>query len=291
MAGLSILDLPFPPDQWRVDQHSAGFESPEKAAREDADRSGMLRKRATKLTGKRRARTLALADLLDPKVTPEIPNTPASARYIRHQRIRIISWVWKAVAEDPTGEVARFDVIKPAWAVDRRGLRKTRSKQLCREFRADLNRAALKVKPGGAAKCDGFLIAFIHGEHEIRSKLFQPHWHLVATGDWVAVVKRLKEMKAYDPTTRVNLPIRQTKKLHNLAYAMTYLLKIYWSGTWRGKVSGQKNPRRRRKPVRIKEPFHTDVLLWLHRQSLKDIIVMMKVRAGVEGLIVKSVYE
>ena len=291
MAGLSITDFALAPDEWSVDQQSQDFESAQFAAREDAKRARMLRKRASKLTGTRRSRMLALADKLDPQLTPEIPKTPASARYIRSQRIRIISWTWKAVAEDSTGKVARFDVIKPAWAVDRKGLRKTKSKRICNEFRADLNRAALKLKPGGAAQCNGFLIAFLHGEHESRSKLFQLHFHVVATGDWVAVLDRLKKVKAYRPTKRVKRPVRARRKLDDLAYALTYLLKLYWPGKWRGKVSGQKNQRRRRKHGRISEPYHSDVLLWLNNQSLKDLVVMMKVRAGTEGLIVKSVYE
>lgn len=286
MSGLPITDLPWPLDELRVDEHSRSFESAEFAAKEDAKRSEMLRKRATKLLGKRRARTLALADLLDPILTPEIPKAPASARYVRDQRIRIIGAVWKAVAEDPTGTIARFDVIKPAWAVDRKGLRETKSKQLCHEFRADLNRAALKVKPGGASRCDGFLIAFLHGEHESQSKLFQLHFHIIATGDWVAVVERLKKVKAYRPTKRVTRPVRASRKLDDLAYALSYLLKIYWPGKWRGKVSGQKNQRRRRKHGRISEPYHSDVLLWLHKQSLKDMVVMMNVRAGKNGLVV-----
>ena len=93
MSGLSLTDLQCPPDEWRVDLHSAFFETAEFAAKEDAKRARMLRKRATRLTGKRRARMLALADLLDPEVTPGIPATPASARYIRQQRIRIIGAV------------------------------------------------------------------------------------------------------------------------------------------------------------------------------------------------------
>ena len=208
MPGLSITDLQLLLHEWRVDIHAVGFETAEFAAKEDAKRARMLRKRAKRSFGKRRARLFALADLLDPIVTPEIPNTPASARYIRDQRIRI-GWVWKAVAEDPTGKVARFDVIKPAWAVDRKCLRKTKATQLCNEFRADLNRAAMKVKPGGASKCNGFLIAVLHGEHEIRSKLFQLHFHIIATGDWVAVVERLKKVKAYKPTKRVTRPVRE----------------------------------------------------------------------------------
>lgn len=119
MAGLSITDLLSPPDESRVDLHSLRFESADKAARERAPRAKMLRKRATNLIGSRRGRTLALAELLDPAVTPEIPDTPASARYIRHQRISIISWVWKAVAEDTTGTVARLrgDQARPGQSI------------------------------------------------------------------------------------------------------------------------------------------------------------------------------
>lgn len=291
MAGLSITDLPMPPDEWRPDLHALGFEPEAFATEEDAGRAMMLRKFAKGREGKRRARLLALADLLDPEVTPEIPNTPASARFLRHQRIRIIGWVWKAVAEDLTGDVARFDVIKPCWAVDRKGLRRRQPNQLCEEFRADLNRVAAKVKPEGASGCRGFLFAVLHGEHEIQSKLFQLHFHVIATGDWVTVVEGLKNMKAYKPTQRVIRPVRARRKLKDLAYALTYLIKLYWPGKWCGNVSGQKNVRRRRQHGRITEPYHSDVLLWLDQWRLGDLIVMRNLKPGKDGLIIKSVFE
>lgn len=291
MAGKGVTDLPRPPDEWRVDLHSMRFESAEFAACEDATRARILRKRVRNLSGKRRGRMLALADLLDPKVTPEIPKTPASARYIREQRIRIISWVWKAAAEDETGTVARFDVIKPSWAVDRNGLRKTKARALSRQFRTELDRAVKKVVRGCASACRGFLIAIMHGEHESRSKLYQPHWHLIATGDWVSVVKALKKVKAYRRTRRVKRPVRARTKLNDLAYALTYLLKLYWPGKWAGKVSGKRTKRRNRGHQRIKEPFHSDLLLWLHQHDLKDMVLMMNARACSSGLKTKSVHE
>ena len=291
MSRRSIADCRWPDDPWRVDLHSPGFEAPDAAVKEDAKRARMLCKRAKNLTGKRRSRMLGLADLLDPKVTPETPQKLASARYMREQRIRITGAVWQLVAEDPTGKVARFDVIKPSWAFDRKALKKQDGRRLREEFRADLNRAAKKVKPGGAAECTGFLFAVLHGEHETQAELFQIHWHLVATGDWVAVVDRLKGMKAYKPTDRVKRPIRKRKKLHDLAYALTYLLKSYWPGKWCGKVSGQASKRRRRKHGRIPEPQHSDVLMWLDRWDLEDLCLLMKVSVGKEGLVVKTVHE
>jgi hypothetical protein len=291
MAGLNITGLPWPSDEWRVDLHSRGFETEAFASKEDSKRARMLRKRAMKLSGKRRVKMLALADQLDPAITPKIPISPTSARYIHEQRIRITGWIWKAVAEDETGTVARFDVIKPSWAVDRNGLRRIKARTLSKQFRTELNRSAAKVVKGGASARKGFLIAILHGDHEAQSGLYQPHWHLVATGDWVSVVEHLKKVKAYRRTKRVKRPIRARSKLTDLAYALSYLLKLYWPGKWSGKVSGKGTQRRTRKHQRIREPFHSALLLWLHTQDLKDMVLLMNVRAGKNGLKIKSVYE
>lgn len=291
MARLSIADLQWPDDEWRVDLHSRGFETVAFAANEDAKRARKLRKQAKRRKGKRQRRLLALADQLDPSVTPDTPATLASARFMRDLRIRIIGHIWQAVAQDQTGKVARFDVIKPAWACDRRSLKRKKPASLKAEFRADLLRAATKVISGGAASCRGFLCAMLHGEFESEEELFQLHWHVVATGDWVAVLDRLKKTKAYKRTTRVNRPVRARRNLYDLAYALTYLLKLYWPGKWAGKVSGQSRKRRRRKHGRIPEPYHSDALLWLQRWQVSDLALLIRIRAGKEGLVVNSVHQ
>jgi hypothetical protein len=57
----------------------------------------MLRRLAC--TDNEHAETLRnLADRIDPHVTKH-PETPASSRYMRRQRIRVISAVWKLVYE------------------------------------------------------------------------------------------------------------------------------------------------------------------------------------------------
>jgi hypothetical protein len=292
VSGRGIADMPCLSDEWRVDLHSRGFESPEAAHSEDAEqRAPRLRRWAAEHKGNASTRAMALADRLDPAVTPEIPKTPASARYVREQRIRIISHVWKAVAEDQTGTIARYDVIKPGWACSSRGLGKKSPFKLNREFRRELERAAAKVVEGGSSNCRGFLFAVLHGDFEKRSKLFQPHWHLVATGDWVPVVEHLRTVKAYQPTERVRTPIRARRKFDDLAYALTYLMKLYWPSKWQGKVSGQKTERRSRKPQRIPEPHHSRLLLWMDRWSIQDLVLTMNVRVGKSGLVVKSVFE
>ena len=207
---------------------------------------------------------------------------------MREQRIQVIGAVWKAVDEDKTGKVARFDVIKPAWACDRKALRRKSPSRLKSEFRTELNRAAKKLKPGGAAACSGFLFASVHGDFETNRGLYQLHWHIVATGDWVDVIHKLRTVKAYKKTEAVKRPIRKSTKLRDHAYGLTYILKSYWPGKWKGEVSGQKNERRNRKHFRIPEPFHSDALLWLNKWNLDDLILMIGVEVRKEGLHVKN---
>ena len=227
MVGLSIMDLLPPKRRYRVDLHSPGFETRTMAAAEDAVRAKQLRKWAKGRKGKRARRVRALADLLDPKLHPYTLQTLASARYMREQRIRIIGAVWKLVDTDQTGETVRFDVIKPGLACRRKGFRRLSAAKLRNEFRADLKRAAAKLHPGGAAKCEGFVYAALHGDYEVVNKPFQPHFHVVATGDWVAVIDKLRYMRGYTPTKRVKRPIRARRKLTDLAYALSYVLKSY----------------------------------------------------------------
>lgn len=285
MPGLSITDLPLPEQRYRVDLHSPGFETRKKAAAEDALRATQLRKQAKGGKGKRARRARALANRLDPKLHPDTPQTPASARYMREQRIRIIGAIWKQVATDRTGKVARFDVIKPKWATEVEDFRRSSATAIRAEFRADLRRTAAKLYPGGAGECEGFIYAPIHGEHEVVAGLYQTHFHVIATGDWVAVVDKLRDMRGYGKTKRVKRPIRARRKLTDMAYALTYLLKSYWPGKWCGKVSGQASKRRRRKHGRIPEPHHTEVLLWLDRRTLPELTLMMGIRITKSGLV------
>jgi len=280
----NISHLPPPAERYRVDILSHSFETDLAAAREDSLRAKKLRKRADQCKkGKRRASLLVLADLLDPAVTPDTPETLASARYLREQRIKIIGALWKAVDTDMTGQVVRFDVIKPSWACDLDGLRKESSRRLKAEFRADLLRAAsrLKVHP---SDLEGFLFAALHGDFEVTEGVFQPHFHAVATGDWVEVVDALRGSRSYQPTERVTRPFRAKRELTDPAYALTYVLKSYWPKKWQGMVSGVGKKRRSRNHGRIPDPHHSEILLWMHNQNLSEIILMMKLEVRKYGL-------
>lgn len=283
---MSAAGYPWPLPHYRVDLYSRGFETEKKSARWDKRRARQLRKQAAKWKGKRRERALALADLLDPKVTPDAPETPASSRFMRDQRIRRIGGLWQCVAKDKTGVVARYDVVKPKWRYSVAGLQQVSALQLKREFWADLDRAAWKVKSGGAAECEGFVYAALHGDFEDPTNRYQLHYHLVATGDWVAVIEAMRGQRGYQSCEQVRTPIRKKEALADLAYALTYILKTYWPGKWKGFVSGVGRERRTRGHSAIPDRFSCHALLWQHVQRLDDMIVMRGIRAGKDGLTV-----
>jgi len=286
MPGRTLDQLPIPPDRFRVDLQLASFETLEAAVAEDSLRSCRLRDlaklRPGKLSGKLAAR---LAAVLDPANNSVTSHTLASSRYMRNLRIRFTGAVLKLVNEDRTGTVIRADVIKPVWAVDLRGLRNLDLKKLKEAFRGDLFRAARKLL-GPDKGPEGFLLAVLHGEFETAEGVYQPHYHLVATGDWAAIVNSLRVQPGYRRSGRVKRPVRIKRELTNLPYALSYLLKSYWPAKWAGHVSGVNAARRSRGHQRIPEPYHSELLLWLNKWKIGDIILKIGVKQGKEGLYV-----
>ena len=82
MAGLSVDDLPWPADAYRVDLQCQRFETIESCAREDAYRAGLLRSQSVLHGGEWGDRARDLAGRIDPAVT-RYPTSLASRRYFR----------------------------------------------------------------------------------------------------------------------------------------------------------------------------------------------------------------
>lgn len=284
MSRRGIANLHLPANQDRVDLLSPDFEHIDAPWNEDILRVDGARETARELRGEARTNLLTFANLIDPNLAPATPHSLGSARSMRRNRILVTGGLLKLVGEDTTGQVKRFDVIKPGWSYNRKGLREERAERLKEEFRADLNRAARKLKKGPPSGFSGFLFAALHGDFETEEALFQIHFHMVVTGDWIDVVNLLRKQRAYKPTKRVKRPVRARHKLTDLPYALSYILKSYWPRKWKGKVSGKGTERRSRGHGRIPEPYHSDVLLWLHGHQLSDLILMMGCEIGKDGL-------
>lgn len=90
-----ITTLPKPNPRFNP-AHAPGFETQKAVAGEDRLRAARLRRVAAKLSGARARKLDELADAIDPDVTVNA-TTPASSRYMRLQRIRIIGALWELV--------------------------------------------------------------------------------------------------------------------------------------------------------------------------------------------------
>ena len=89
-----ISSLPAPVHRFDVSK-TPNFEGAQDV--EDARRAGMLRRQAKRDPANGKA-LRKLADRIDPEMTRH-PETMASSRYTRKQRIRIISALWQVIYE------------------------------------------------------------------------------------------------------------------------------------------------------------------------------------------------
>ncbi len=91
--GLTQLPLPCP--RFNL-TNTPNFETEEAAAAEDSKRAAMLRRRAVKVPRANAIKMRQLADRIDPHDEPH-PDSPASSRYMRQERIRIIGAIWEVI--------------------------------------------------------------------------------------------------------------------------------------------------------------------------------------------------
>ena len=291
MAGLSITDLPWPNDANRIDLYASRFETEQFVAREDGFRAKSIRAQAGKHGGDWGGRAADLAYAIDPKVHPDLPTTLASSRYLRDQRVRIFSNLYRLLKDAQPGSFIRADVVKPSWACDVFELQELNPNQLLGEFRADLLRVAQANPKNSASSAQvgsrgGFLFAAIHGEFDQIAKLYHPHVHIGATGSYIEIVDGLRKLKGYRPSDRVRFPIYVNRTITDLPSALTYILKSYWPQRPFLPLGAHGAIKRPRNHQRIDEPYHADLLLWLDEWKLSDLVLLMGIRVGKKGLVI-----
>lgn len=207
----------------------------------------------------------------------------ASSAYMRGRRIRVGGALWKLKDDYPVGLISTFTVINPKWEFPGSQLHKVDPQKLRNAFRSWLTR-------GGAKGATGYLVAFIDAEYEPMNDIWRFHFHGLVAGGMRNVVEQLrhtrsfqsKRQKSDDCQGRILQRVRVSRKpLVNMPEPLTYLLKSFWSSRWEGPVDGIQ--RRQNRKCRIREPRHTQHLLWLDRWSLQDITLLMGVRVGQSG--------
>jgi hypothetical protein len=291
---LNIAALRKPQPRYRVDKDpGARFETDLQAKEEDATRARLLS--STNLPRKYVDEARELAKKL---VRERVTETLASKRWMRALRRNVIGAVLELV-EAASPDVSVAVVIPLDWSCSAKELMQVDPRRLLAAFRAALYRC-------GARDADGWLIAFIHGDFNPDTKLFQLHLHIAVAGEMREVLRRVGrqgKFRSERPGRRKQGQIYQkvwvtSKPLYRPAYALTYLLKSMWSLTRVGvigdlggqqTVNDEGNPQsprctRHRMPGRIPEPHHSAMLLWLNRQRLQDITLLVKLSVTKNGL-------
>jgi hypothetical protein len=303
MGRLSIADLPFPDDEFRIDldparpldrneNPQAQFETLEFSTNEDRAERGEPLLAATSASSYGLFRARSAHKLGRKLLRRRRPRTLASSRYLRDVRIKLSGALQKLLLDSQwhPHQTSTFAAIPRTWEFEPAALWSANARNLMGAFRTDLNRC-------GAATADGFLIAFLHGEFEPESGIYVLHVHGIAAGGMIGVLDALRRTKNYRCNTqghltgssRVKTRIQISRKLlTDLPYTLIYPLKSYWPSKRNGPVGENKVIKRQRHHHRIAEPYHSQVLLWLDQWSLPDITLLMKVRVGPEGFVVTS---
>ncbi len=210
----------------------------------------------------------ALLNILQGNIDSDEPQpTLASSLHMRELRTTVISALLQAVANDPDSDLRVVTVINVRWRFEPTELSAVSASTIKNQFRTHLQRAGILALPG-------FLVAFLHGEFEPTSGIFQLHFHLLTTERKAAALRKgLRGRWGYDVTATGGTPIKR-QRVRDRPRQFSYLLKSYWPAKPVFIIDGV--AKRARKANRLKDPYHTQYLVWLHAQSLPGMILVNK---------------
>ncbi len=278
MSRSSIAGLPKALKRFRPSRTSRYFETKEAAKNEDRTRRRMIKK-FEKLSGspdltvtKRQCRSL--------RKSIKLACTPASSVYMRNQRDLIVGHLWSAIA-DTTETAFTFTLAPRSCEVQGGRLEEIDPKEILQKLRSALIRAGFDGR-------NGWLVCFMHGEHEPNDDVFVVHVHGVGVGSARSAINNLRKQRDFAPrevrsAERVYHRVRMTrKKLTGLPEPLTYVVQSFWPERAAFEnVAGKR--KRQRDKRRIEEPRHTEVLLWLDKWRLRDTCLMMGIQVTREG--------
>ena len=286
MSGSGISTVPLPENRYRPDLISYSderfqFETEQFSREEDARRVKMLRKSASQAKKpENRIAALELADRLD-YGDGDPPETLASHLYMRGHRIAIAGALWRLAERPDFGQVSIVGIAPRSLEIPGESLWQVDPRKAGATVRTDLYNC-------GAKTAGGYAAAFFDAEHEPMTDMFRFHFHGLAAGGMLDVIEGLRAAPKYRSIAvreghrkRVPRIVVSRKPLENLPAPLTYLLKSFYSSKWEGQIDGER--RRQNRKSRIKEPRHSQVLLWLDRWSLQDITLLLGLRVNADG--------
>ena len=270
MAGLGISDLELTGEIYRVDKrtkHLSGevrFETEANSKREDARR--------------------LKADLETAARTGEYSPTLACHLFMRWVRICLAGRLWKRMRI--TRRFTTATVIPRTWEIAADQLDHVDPRRLLEAFRTDLYRAGVKA-------IDGWLFAYLHGEFDPIAKVYRLHLHIALTKSMAPVLDRIRTMGNYksmrllpdgSPSPVFRRVWIRRKPLVNMPEPVTYVVQSFWPAR-PIHIDGNGKRSRLRQKGAVREPYHSQVLLWLDRWKVEDLTLMVGLRVTKAGLI------
>lgn len=242
-----------------------GFETEHFAATEDIKRGKRLRR----ARGKDPA-ALRLIRGLEGAGTPE---TMASARYMREERLDFAASVLEVLEPWPADQIRFFTALPVSGEIAADLLESVDARAFKERLRQQINRLSLVCY-------SGFLIAVLEAEFEPNGQVYRFHFHGIATGSYIAILNGLKALPSYKRRDKVKRPFRidHVGDGDERAKVVSYLLKNHWKQRRIGPVGESGTVKRQRKSQRLNEPHHSNMLLWVDRHSVSDLSLFMGCR-------------
>ena len=230
-----------------------------------------LLKRAYKACRKpiRRKRLKSLFQLLESSLDADCPHpTLASDVFANSLREGEVNLVEQALADYDAEQIRVFHAVLARWAFPANTLLKFDPERFEERFR-------YHVRECSADATDGFLLARVHGEYEPNSDTIWPHFHGVAAGGMVPVLRKLKRRyRDLDgrtpPRTKIKIcRLRDRKQID-------YIFQSFWPSRYRGSASNDEGKViRQRKKGRMSEPYHSMWMLLMDKTKPYDLIIVM----------------
>lgn len=286
MPKLGLLGLPRCPPRDRKLLRTRRFETKDECRQEDLRRSRQLLRASVvsnplvdPVAAKRLAKQMGHSE------AGKSVGTLASRRFCRFLRKRLTSALLRFFRRFPPHQVTTFTLVCEAWTLTPEQLVDWDPVAMLKAVATDLYRC-------GVGKLDGGIFLAIHGDFEPTRRLFQLHIHGAVFGNKVKAVNRLRKRRKYRPvggeapgTLPIKRPVRIDKApLTEPERPLSYTFKSFWLmrplyRNAKGKL------RRRKRGVRIPEPYHSLYLQWLDRWSILDVTLLIGMRASAKGFV------
>ena len=136
----------------------------------------------------------------------------------------------------------------------------------------------------GIAKCNGWLIAGLHGEYDSIRKVWRIHWHLLVCGDAILIVDGLRNEPDFKSIRGETPRVRMTREpLTDIPRIASYLLQSWWPNRPKGIFADNLAEGRTSFRSRLPREQETIWLLWIDKLKLSDLTLLIGVRRSPSG--------